>query len=296
MSLVIASTTDTQAQVNEAAGITTPQPSEAPATGEPEAPQEPEPAEPDPDQDTEEQDDPEDSHKQTKRKWGAQERISRLTREKYQLAGRVQELERRLMEPPASRPQERPSPPQPQQPTGEPQESQYERYEDYVRAVSRWEAAQAYREYRQQDEARRAQETHSRQQSAWQGRVADFRATTPDFDSVMADVEGIELSPVLQQAILEHEDGARLAYELAKDSKTLERISRLSPTAAVRELGKFEARILNGTQAKPPAVSKAPPPISPVGQGSTKSTKSVDDMTYQEYKLHWQKTHPGKRP
>ena len=299
MALVIASTTDTQEQVNQAAGITTPQPkpSEAPAQGEPEAPQEPEPAEPDPDQDTEEQDDPEDSHK-PKRKWGAQERISRLTREKYQYQARTQELERRLAEVTAARPQERPSPApsQQQQYTGEPTESQFERYEDYVRALSQYHAAAAYHQMRQADMQRQAQYAQAQQHTVWQDRVANFRQATPDFDAVLEDAEHIQLSPVLQQTILEHEDGARLAYELAKDHKTLERISRLSHTAAVRELGKFEAKLLNGeTQAKPPAVSKAPPPISPVGQGSTRSTKDPGEMPYQEYKQWWAKTHPGKK-
>ena len=295
MSLVIASTTDTQEAVNAAAGIGPPQPkpSEAPAQGEPEAPQEAEPAEPDPDQ--EEQDDPEDSsHK--KRRWGAQERISRLTREKYQYQARTQELERRLAELSAPRPQERPSPAQPQQQyTGEPTESQFERYEDYVRALSQYHAAAAYQQMRQVEMQRQAQYQREQQHTVWQDRVAQFRETVPDFDSVLEDAEHIQLSPVLQQTLLEHEDGARLAYELAKDQKTLERISRLSHTAAVRELGKFEAKLLNGEQSKPPAVSKAPPPISPVGQGSTRSTKSVDDMDYDEYKRWWAKTHPGKR-
>ena len=285
MALVIASTTDSQEQVNQAAGITTPQPpSEAPEKGEPEAPQEPEPAETDPDQD-EEQDDPEDSHK-PKRRWGAQERISRLTREKYQYQARTQELERRLAELSAARP-ERPSPaqqPPQQQYTGRPQESQFERYEDYIEALTDFKAAQAAMQLYQMQQQRQAQYAQAQQHTVWQDRVAQFRETTPDFDAVLEDAEHIQLSPVLQQALLEHEDGARLAYELAKDHQTLERISRLSHTAAVRELGKFEARILNGEQAKPPAVSKAPPPISPVGQGSTRSTKSPDDMDYQEYK------------
>ena len=291
MSLVIASTTDTQEQVNAAAGITTPQPpSEAPApAGEPEAPQEPEPAEPDPDQDTEEQDDPEDSHKQTKRKWGAQERISRLTREKYQYQARTQELERRLAELSASRPQERPpSAPQPQHTQGEPQESQYERYEDYVRAVSRWEAAQAWQEYRRQEAAERQQMAEQMQEAEFQQRLTAYDASAPDFLSAMESVKHLKFHPAFNDAIRGHESPGELMHALAREPKELERISRMSlqnPAAALRELGKFEAKLsLNGEQAKPPAVSKAPPPISPVGQGSTRSTKPPEEMNYQEFK------------
>jgi hypothetical protein len=286
MSLVIASTTDSQEAVNAAAGIapgTTAVPSEAPPEttqdGEPESATESDTAEDTPDQDTDEESPQKAKHPNVQR------RIDRLVREKYQAIGRVQELERQLA---GSRPPQQsgppPAPPQTQQQyTGRPVESQYERYEDYIEALTDFKAAQAYQRIQQETEQRQAQQRQQALQSDWQNRVAQFRQKVPDFDSVLSDAEDIQLSSALQQAILEHENGERLAYELAKDRKTLEKIARLSPTAAIRELGKFEATALNG-DTKAPAISKAPPPISPVGTGSTKSTKSPDEMDYQEYK------------
>jgi hypothetical protein len=284
MSLVIASTTDTQAQVNEAAGVTTPPavPSEAPPVqeGEPETDADSEPAEDTPDQDTDEESPQKAKHPNVQR------RIDRLVREKYQAIGRVQELERQLA---SSRPPQQsgppPAPPQQtqQQYTGRPVESQYERYEDYIEALTDFKAAQAYQRIQVETEQRQAQQRQQAQHSEWQSRVQAYKAQAPDFESVLENAEDIHLSPALQQAILEHEAGPRLAYELAKDRKTLEKIARLSPTAAIRELGKFEAHALNG-DTKAPAISKAPPPISPVGQGSTKSTKKPEEMDFQEYK------------
>ena len=285
MSLVIASTTDTQEQVNAAAGVTTPPvpPSEAPPEttqdGEPESATESEPAEDTPDQDTDEESPQKPKHPNVQR------RIDRLVREKYQAIGRVQELERQLA---SSRPPQQsgppPAPPQVQQ--GEPQEAQFERYEDFIKAQTRWAVAQEIAEYqrqmRQQAEAQRQQAQHSE----WQSRVQAYKAQAPDFESVLSDAEDIQLSPALQQAILEHETGPRLIHELAKDRSTLERIAKLPPASAIRELGKFEAKLehsLNG-EHRNSAVSKAPPPITPVGTGSTKSTKSPDEMDYQTYK------------
>lgn len=283
MSLVIASTTDTQEQVNAAAGVTTPPavpPSEAPPeeSGEPESATESDPAE-----DTPDQEDGEESPQKAKHP-NVQRRIDRLVREKYQAIGRVQELERQLA---GSRPPQQSGPPpaQPQQQSqqGEPQEAHFERYEDFIKAQTRWAVAQEIAEYQRQMQLRAETQRQQVQQSEWQSRVQAYKAQAPDFESVLSDAEDIQLSPALQQAILEHEAGPKLAYELAKDRKTLERIARLSPASAIRELGKFEAHALNG-DTKAPAISKAPPPISPVGTGSTKSTKSPDEMDYQEYK------------
>jgi hypothetical protein len=286
MSLVIASTTDTQAQVNEAAGVTTPPavpPSEAPPEttqdGETESATESDTAE-----DTPDSEDSEESPQKAKHP-NVQRRIDRLVREKYQAIGRVQELERQLA---GSRPPQQsgppPAPPQTQQQyTGRPVESQYERYEDYIEALTDFKTAQAYQRIQQETEQRQVQQRQQALQSEWQSRVQAYKAQAPDFESVLSDAEDIQLSPALQQAILEHEAGPRLAYELAKDRKTLERIAKLPPASAIRELGKFEALNLNG-DTKAPAISKAPPPISPVGTGSTKSTKSPDEMTHKEYR------------
>jgi hypothetical protein len=284
MSLVIASTTDTQEQVNAAAGVTTPPvvpPSEAPPVqeGEPETDADSEPAE-----DTPDQEDSEESPQKAKHP-NVQRRIDRLVRDKYQLSGRVQELERRLMESSVPRPPQSGPPPAPpqQQYTGRPVEGNFERYEDYIEALTDFKAAQAYQRIQAETEQRQAQQRQQAQHSEWQSRVQAYKAQAPDFESVLSDAEDIQLSPALQQAILEHEAGPRLAYELAKDRKTLERIARLSPASAIRELGRFEAHALNG-DTKAPAISKAPPPISPVGQGSTKSTKKPEEMDFQEYK------------
>lgn len=279
MSYVIASTTDSQEAVNTAAGIGTPQPaatpSEAPAQ-EPESDGESETPEEEPGQEAEEQ------AQQKRQESNAQRRINRLTRDKYEALAAKEFAEKQLAAYQQAMQQQRP-PQQPQDvPQGEPQESQFERYEDYIRALVQYGNAQMYNAIQREQQQRVQQYQQTQQQAEWQTRVQNYRTEAADFDEVLESVEHIQLSHALQQAILEHEHGPKLAYELAKDPKTLERISRLSPASAVRELGKFEAS-LNGN-TRPPAISKAPPPISPVGQGSARSTKNPEEMSFQEFK------------
>lgn len=288
MSIVIASSTDTQQQVNEAAGITSgtvPSPETAPSeVSEPESPDESEPSEDEPD----ETEDNSAERKPRRHSANAQQRIARLTRDKYQLAGRLQELERRLTEgQPASR-HDTPTPETAQPPAGKPRQEDFPNdYDSYIEALTDWKAAQAYHLMQREQHAARMAEQESSQLQAWHGRLQTYRKETPDFDAVMQGAEDITIPPYLQKEILSYDEGPRLAYELAKDPEALAHIVSLPPAAALRELGRFEARTNIG-QRKPPvaAVSKAPEPISPVGRGSSVSTKDPNQMSQQEYMRH----------
>ena len=285
MSIVIASSTDTQAQVNEAAGITSgtpvPSPEQAPSeVSEPEQPDDSEPSEDEPD----EQDD--SAERKPRRSVSAQQRIARLTRDKYQLAGRLQELERRLTEGrPASR-QDQPTPETAQPPAGKPRQEDFPNdYDSYIEALTDWKAAQAYHQMQREQHAARMAEQETSQLQAWRGNLQKYRAETPDFEAVMQGAEDITIPPYLQKEIMSYEEGPALAYELAKNPEALERIVSLPPAAALRELGRFEARTSIGQRKPPsPAVSKAPEPISPVGRGSSVSTKDPGEMNFQDYK------------
>jgi hypothetical protein len=291
MSIVIASTSDTQQQVNEAAGIT----SGTPATSPEQAPSEvsePEPAdESDPSEEEPDDEQPDDSAERKPRRHSAnaQQRIARLTRDKYQLAGRLQELERRLDQGLLSRQeQQQPTPETAQPPAGKPRQEDFPNdYDSYIEALTDWKAAQAYHQIRHEQEAARRAEQETSQLQAWHGRLKTYRSETPDFDAVMQGAEDIEIPPYLQNEIKSYEDGPQLAYALAKDPDALARIVSLPPAAALRELGRFEAR-QNIGQRTPPvaAVSKAPEPISPVGRGSSVSTKDPNQMSQQEYMRH----------
>ena len=288
MSIHIAST-DTQEQVNTAAGIT---PGTSPETAPPSEVSEPEPADDsEPSEDEPDDEQPQDDsaeRKPRRHSANAQQRIARLTRDKYQLAGRLQELERRLSSQPASRQeQQQPTPETAQPPAGKPRQEDFpENYDAYIEALTDWKAAQAYHQIRHEQEAARRAEQETSQLQAWHGRLKTYRAETPDFDAVMQGAEDIEIPPYLQNEIKSYEDGPQLAYALAKDPEALARIVSLPPAAALRELGRFEARSNIGQRKPVAAVSKAPEPINPVGRGSSVSTKDPNQMSQQEYMRH----------
>lgn len=109
----------------------------------------------------------------------------------------------------------------------------------------------------------------------------------PDYTEVLERSQ-IELPKHAMQYVMESEIGPKLAYHLAKHPQEADRIAQLSPIRAIAELGKLEVRLekpasKQEAKADPPAVSKAPSPIKPLGgDGAVPVHKDPADMTFQE--------------
>jgi hypothetical protein len=106
----------------------------------------------------------------------------------------------------------------------------------------------------------------------------------PDFEEVTQSID-TELPPYITQHILESDVGPLLGYMLAKDSKELDRILKLSPIRAIAELGKLEAKLEVKPEVKAePKVeaSKAPPPITPIAGNSAQVQTDPSKMSFKE--------------
>lgn len=129
------------------------------------------------------------------------------------------------------------------------------------------------------EEARIAREFATRQ--------AEVMKELPDYKAVLEGSQ-IELPKHAMQYVMESELGPKLAYHLAKRPQEADRIAQLSPIRAIAELGKLEVRLekpapKQEAKADPPAVSKAPSPIKPLGgDGAVPVHKDPADMTFQE--------------
>ncbi len=297
MSLVVSSTTDSQEAVNAAAGI-----EEAPAEQQEQAVKAPAPAKPaEPDEaeeETEEEGDGEEKEgdeepAKPKRTGGFQRKIERLVRENEYLTRRFHELSYQQQQ----RPQQ-PQQPQ-QQPVaqdGRPRQDQFDSYDEYFDKLTDWKLeARLQQEHTAQQQRHQAAQQQERL-TGWQQRVGQFKSEAPDFEDVLESVDHINLTPVLQQAIMADALGPKLAYELARRPEDFARIASLDPVGALTALGEFKARLepaktaapqqhTNGNGVKP--VSRAPNPIRPVGQGAgATSTVPPDQMPLGDY-IRW---------
>lgn len=226
---------------------------------------------------------PNDQEEQRKARGGFQRRIDELVREREHERGEKQRLFDLLAK------QSSGQQPQPQstQTNAAPTLEQFDSYEKYLAAATKWEARNVYeemtkadREKAQKTEAetrqRQAQETHYKamveQQKQLHTISTEAEKKYPDFhDVAFADVP---IAPVVGMAILESEVAADLMYHLGKNKAEAQRLSKLSPTSALRELGKIEASLQRQQQ------SSAPAPINPISgkQASNDAPSANDDM------------------
>jgi hypothetical protein len=95
------------------------------------------------------------------------------------------------------------------------------------------------------------------------------------------------MSVAVQELLVQSENGPELMYELAKNREAFERINKLTPLAAARELGKFEAQFKKANSNEKPEkkITKAPPPIAPVGKRATAVKKDIydKDLSFADY-------------
>lgn len=127
------------------------------------------------------------------------------------------------------------------------------------------------------DEAHKAQQAHQ----TWIDRQA--KAAEKHEDYFEAVVEGADkgawvCTPDMAEAIKESEQGAEVAYHLAKNPDEARRIAGLSPYSQIRELGRIEAGLTGAAAPKSNPVTAAPEP-PPQARGAGGKFKVAADTS-----------------
>lgn len=122
---------------------------------------------------------------------------------------------------------------------------------------------------------------------AYQDREEDARAKYEDFEQVAYNPK-LPITNVMAEAIQHSDIGPDVAYFLGSNPKEAERISRLSPYAQAKEIGRLEAKLADSPPVK--KTSSAPTPITPVTARTTGSPaydttdpRSVKTMTASQW-------------
>lgn len=152
-------------------------------------------------------------------------------------------------------------------------------------------------------DAKQAEERAAQEREAHVERIkVNAEATRkehPDFDQVMAKVQGTEADRVPQfvlNYIYESENSAGVAYYLATHPDESQKIAKLPPIRGIKELGKIEDSLVkpSPTTKETPVVQGAthkpgapPPPITPLS-GSGNGTVNTDPskMSYKELRAY----------
>jgi hypothetical protein len=214
------------------------------------------------------------------------ERESAWTQERAHLQGQLETMTRMLS---GAAPDMPASP----QPTGPPQAEQYTSHDDYVRAVARYEAQQVQQGQVQQTQAQQAQQQLMEREQA-------FKQAHPDFEQVIATGLRGKVAPHVQQALMLLPEGPALAYALATQPDTLQRLNQMPPPLMLMELGRLAPAPTSppagGAVPTPPTSTPAsPPPLPPPlagvnGQGTVPTPGYNEHGSQEDYKNYRRRT------
>ena len=136
---------------------------------------------------------------------------------------------------------------------------------------------------------REAAKQQSQVLESYQEREEAAREKYDDFEQVAYNPK-LPITNVMAETIQSSDIGPELAYYLGSNPKDAERISRMSPLAQAKEIGKIEAKLASDPPVK--RTTSAPAPISPVTARSTgagtydttdpRSTKTMTDSQWIE--------------
>jgi superfamily I DNA and/or RNA helicase len=169
----------------------------------------------------------------------------------------------------------------------EPQPSQFSDAFEYAKALAEFSTEKALAERDRQVAQQREQEAQQKIIQSWAQKVQEAKAELPDFDDLVASSD-VVVNNAVRDAILESDVGPKILYHLAENNDLAKKIASLSPNAALREIGKLEAKFEVSPETKqttPVVRSKAPTPIQPIrgGQGKADVPISADGEFHGSY-------------
>lgn len=158
---------------------------------------------------------------------------------------------------------------------------QFEDPAEFIEALTDWKADAAVAKRMEADTTRKAVEVRAQ---TFQERAVALRAELPDYDDVLNASDAVVTEHV-GEILQDSEYGPKLAYTFAKDPSSLERLNRMTPVQAAREIGRLEAGFASKVAPPPPApkkLSQTPPPANPLGQGRS-TAPPLANASMEEY-------------
>lgn len=179
-----------------------------------------------------------------------------------------------------------------------PTPDQYEDYDAYIVAKAQWAArgefkAEQERE-RKKSESAKAEMTAQERRERTLSQADKAREKYEDFDDVISTPSLAKFTREVAEVIHDSDMGADIAYYLGKNPAEAERISRLSPIAAAREVGKLELKLSSPAKVEPKRITSANPPVETLSGDKVGAQKDPSKMSDQEW-YEWDKAERAKK-
>lgn len=144
--------------------------------------------------------------------------------------------------------------------------------EDWLNARDDWRDQKRVQEARQAQMQNQTRQVVSRTESLY----AEAQKL-PGFDR--EEFDQLPITQAMAASLLESDVAPKVMAFMQSNPAEVERISKLSPARQAAEIGKIEDKV-----SAAPAVSRAPPPIKPVGARGAASNGDLSRMSMDEYK------------
>ena len=166
----------------------------------------------------------------------------------------------------------------------EPQPSQFQDAFEYAKALAEYTADKRIEEMKRQEAEAKVEAERQKVIETWTQKVEQVKAELPDFDDMVASSD-VVVSNDIRDAILESDVGPKILYHLAENSEFAKKVAAMPTRAALKEIGKLEARFEAKAEEKPVAKSKAPAPVTPIraASGVAETKMSSDGQWYGSY-------------
>ena len=219
----------------------------------------------------------EDSEKKEPKKEpkGFQKRINEIVGEREEQRRRADAAEAKLAE--IEKKEEKPE--EEKVPEIEPKPESYDDYDQFLVAREKWHEAQVLKKVDEQIKKSQAEATRTQAETVLKAKVEAAHEKYADFEKVA--LTDVPYSDAMFEAVAESENFADVSYYLGEHRDEADRIARLSPLAAAREIGRIEERLTKET--RPKKITKAPEPVDTVGS-SDKTKKPWAELSYDEHK------------
>jgi hypothetical protein len=164
-----------------------------------------------------------------------------------------------------------------------PERTQFDSYEEFLDAKADYRGRKAgEKESIRLDHKNQENKIVEEHQKIFSNFQTNLREKYPDIDDRIETISDITMPEIVLQAIAESDVGPDILSHFSDNPKECERIAAFSPSKAVREIGKLEARFEVKTEPKK-TPSKAPIPINPGGGGSPSNDTPSDSDDINEW-------------
>lgn len=222
--------------------------------------QSPEPVPSEPEQNEQQEETPKEEGKKnklerrfsdlTKQREQARQEAAEERRKREELEARLRDLEVKSAPVPAPDVDAKPRP------------DQFADAFEYAEKLAEWTTNQALKNREKQEAERKAAEAREATVKEWQKRLQSAKAELPDFDDMVTSSD-VAVNDLIRDAIVESDVGPYILYHLAENPEIATKLNGMSPTAALREIGRMETRFEKKAAAPAPR-PKASEPINPI--------------------------------